>query len=154
CPPPLSIAVANAGGLGAMGALVTRPEGIGRWVEEFRMGSGSPFQLNTWIPDPKPVRDPDAEARVRKFMERWGPPVSESAGDMKLPDFDAQCDAMLEARPTAISSIMGVYPPSFVARLKDRGIAWFATVTTLAEGRIAADAGADAIVAQGLEAGG
>ena len=39
-------------------------------------------------------------------------------------------------------------------RLKERGIAWFATVTTLAEARAARDAGADAIVAQGLEAGG
>jgi nitronate monooxygenase len=70
------------------------------------------------------------------------------------PDFDAQCEALLDAAPTAISSIMGVFPASFVLRLKDRRIAWFATATTLAEARIARDAGADAIIAQGYEAGG
>jgi nitronate monooxygenase len=49
---------------------------------------------------------------------------------------------------------MGVYPPEFIRELKTRGIAWFAVVTTLAEAREAAAAGADAIVAQGMEAGG
>jgi nitronate monooxygenase len=49
---------------------------------------------------------------------------------------------------------MGVYPPAFVRRLKERGIAWFATATTPAEAKIARDAGADAIIAQGYEAGG
>jgi nitronate monooxygenase len=49
---------------------------------------------------------------------------------------------------------MGVFPEGFVQRLKERGIAWFATATTLAEARIAAQAGADAIIAQGYEAGG
>jgi nitronate monooxygenase len=49
---------------------------------------------------------------------------------------------------------MGLYPSSFVAKLKDHGIAWFACATTLAEAREAERAGADAIVAQGYEAGG
>ena len=49
---------------------------------------------------------------------------------------------------------MGLYPSPFVAKLKDRGIAWFACATTLAEAREAERAGADAIVAQGCEAGG
>jgi nitronate monooxygenase len=61
---------------------------------------------------------------------------------------------MLAARPLAISSIMGLYPPSFVTRLKSRGIAWFANVTTVREARAAEEAGADVIVAQGAEAGG
>jgi nitronate monooxygenase len=49
---------------------------------------------------------------------------------------------------------MGVFASAYVSRLKEQGIAWFATATTLAEARIARDAGADAIVAQGYEAGG
>jgi nitronate monooxygenase len=61
---------------------------------------------------------------------------------------------MLDARPTAISSIMGVYAPGFVAEMKARGILWFATATTVAEAKAAEAAGADAIVAQGMEAGG
>jgi nitronate monooxygenase len=47
CPASLSIAVANAGGMGAMGALMTEPPGIRAWVNEFRFGSNGPFQLNT-----------------------------------------------------------------------------------------------------------
>jgi nitronate monooxygenase len=49
---------------------------------------------------------------------------------------------------------MGVFPPGFVRSLKQRGIAWFATATTLREAKAAVDAGADAIIAQGYEAGG
>jgi nitronate monooxygenase len=154
CPASLSIAVANAGGMGAMGALLTPPEGIRAWVQEFRSGSKGPVQLNLWIPDPKPRRDLEAEKRMREFLAAWGPPVPSSAGDAVLPNFDAQCEAFLEAAPTAISSIMGVFPAAFVSRMKERGIAWFATATTLAEARIAAEAGADAIIAQGYEAGG
>ncbi len=154
CPPGLSIAVANAGGMGAMGALMTAPAGIHAWVREFREKSSGPFQLNTWIPDPNPIRDPEAEERVRKFVEKWGPPVSPEAGDTVPPKFEAQCEAFLEVAPAAVSSIMGIFPPSFVSRLKQRGIAWFATATTLAEAKLAAKAGADAIIAQGHEAGG
>ena len=154
CPPSLSIAVANAGGMAAMGALVHPPEGIAAWVADVRAATTGPIQLNTWMPDPAPRRDPSAEARVRSFMERWGPHVSPSAGDVALVDTDAQCEAFLDARPAAVSSIMGLLPPSYVERLKAAGIAWFATATTLAEARAAEAAGADAIVAQGFEAGG
>lgn len=61
---------------------------------------------------------------------------------------------MLTAAPRVISSIMGLYPAGFVAELKSRGILWFATATTVAEAKAAEQAGADAIVAQGMEAGG
>jgi nitronate monooxygenase len=66
----------------------------------------------------------------------------------------AQCAAVLAGRPRAVSSIMGLFSPEFVTALKARGIAWFATVTTVSEAIRAQDAGADAIVAQGIEAGG
>ena len=154
CPAGLSIAVANAGGMGAMGALVTPPQGILEWVREFRSKSRAPVQLNLWIPDPTPRRDSDAERRMREFLAQWGPVVAPGAGDKIPPDFDLQCEAFLEAAPAAVSSIMGVFPAPFIKRCKERGIAWFATATTLAEARIARDAGADAIVAQGYEAGG
>jgi nitronate monooxygenase len=49
---------------------------------------------------------------------------------------------------------MGVFPPGFVARLKAYGIAWFANTSTVAEAKAAEAAGADVIVAQGMEAGG
>jgi len=154
CPASLSIAVANAGGMGAMGALITPPAGIADWVREFRASSRGVFQLNTWIADPDPRRDPAAEARIREFMKQWGPEVASSAGDVSRPSVDDQCEAFIEANPKAVSSIMGLFAPDVVRRFKQHGIAWFATATTLDEARRAEDAGADAIIAQGFEAGG
>lgn len=154
CPPSLSIAVANAGGMGACGALLMQPEAIRSWVEEFRSQSRGGFQVNLWIPGAPAQRDADAEERVRRFLSVWGPAVPAEAGDSVLPDFAAQCAALLEEKPTAISSIMGLYSPEFVSAMKTRGILWFATATTVAEARAGADAGADAIIAQGMEAGG
>ncbi len=154
CPASLSIAVANAGGMGAMGALTTGRDGIREWVEEFRTGSRGAFQLNTWIPDPEPHRDREAEARMRAFLAAWGPAVPETAGDAVPPDFNEQCEAFLELEPEAVSSIMGLLPAAIVKRLKEKGIAWFATATTLPEALRAQAAGADAVIAQGFEAGG
>ena len=154
CPPSLSIAVANAGGLGACGALLMKPSEIDAWVTAFRAESAGPFQINLWIPDPAPVRDRVHEASLRAFLSGWGPPVSDGAGDATPPDFAAQCAALLAAHPPVVSSIMGLYPADFVRALKRHDIAWFATVSTLAEAREAEAAGADVIVAQGAEAGG
>jgi nitronate monooxygenase len=154
CPVSLSIAVANAGGMGAMGALVSSPQEIRDWVGEFRAGSKGPTQLNLWIPDPPQPRDDEEEKRMRQFLAAWGPAVPESAGNVATPDFGEQCKTFLELAPRVVSSIMGLYAAPFVQQLKDNGIAWFAGATTLAEARLAREAGADAIVAQGFEAGG
>ncbi len=152
--PALSIAVADAGGLGSCGVLMMRPDEIAAWAGAVRGKTNGAFQLNLWIPDPPPQRDAAHEARVREFLGKWGPAVPPEAADAKPPDFAAQCEAMLAAGAPIVSSVMGLYPPEFVARLKARGIAWFAVATTVAEARAAEAAGADVIVAQGMEAGG
>src|SRR5262245_10092938 len=154
CPASLSIAVAKAGGMGAMGALISSPDAIRTWAQDVRAAGANAFQLNTWIPDPPPKRNADIEAQVRKLLLAWGPELPATAGDVVLPDFPAQCDAFLDVKPTAVSSIMGVFPPAYAKKLKAHGIPWFATATTLAEAEEAQAAGADAIVAQGFEAGG
>lgn len=154
CPPALSVAVARAGGMGACGALLMLPEQISEWAADMRAGANGAFQMNLWIPDPPPQRDAGAEADVRRFLSRWGPKPGPEAADVAPPDFGAQCEAMLAAGPSVISSIMGVYSLDFVARMKARGVRWFATVTTVDEARMAEEAGADVIVAQGMEAGG
>jgi nitronate monooxygenase len=87
CPPSLAAAVANAGGMGALGALTTRPDGILDWAKEYRAQSNGSFQINLWIPDPAPTRDKSAELRVREFLSQWGPAVAHEAGDIPLHDF-------------------------------------------------------------------
>ncbi|MGY6707181.1 MAG: NAD(P)H-dependent flavin oxidoreductase [Rhizobiaceae bacterium] len=154
CPPALAGAVANAGGMGGCGALLMRPEEMAEWAERFRKLSNGTFQMNLWIPDPSPDRSPAHEAELRGFLSDWGPEPSQEAADSPMPDFEDQCQAMLECRPQVISSIMGLYPPAFVAEMKRLGIAWFATATTVGEAVEAQAAGADAIIAQGMEAGG
>lgn len=154
CPPALSAAVANAGGLGACGALLMQPAAIAAWAAAIRGASNGPFQFNLWIPDPPPHRDAAHETELRDFLAKWGPEVPATAADATPPDFAAQCEAMLEAAPPIVSSIMGLYPPEFVRRLKAKGIAWWANISTVAEARAAEAAGADVVVAQGMEAGG
>ena len=153
-PPGLAAAVANAGGMGGAGVLLSEPDAIADWAAAFRAQSNGAFQLNLWVPDPPPTRDPTREAALRRFLGRFGPAVPESAGDARPADFAAQCAALLEAAPTAVSSIMGLFPAEFVTALKARGIAWFACATSLDEARAAEAAGADAVVVQGVEAGG
>src|SRR6516165_10217089 len=154
CPPSLAIAIANAGGLGGCGALMMQPEAIRKWAADVRAGTNGGFQFNLWIPDPPPKRDAAAESAMRDFLANWGPPVPPEAGNVVLPDFQTQCDALLEASPAIVSSIMGLYSDRFIARMKTKGIKWFATVTTASEAKTAERAGADAIIAQGMEAGG
>ena len=98
CPAGLASAVANAGGMGGLGALTTQPDGIAAWVRQFRDQSNGGFQINLWIPDPPPVRDPEHEREVREFLGKWGPPVPPGAGDAMPLDFAAQCEALLVAQ--------------------------------------------------------
>jgi nitronate monooxygenase len=72
CPPSLSIVVANAGGLGACGALLMKPQEIRSWSEEFRKSSQGEFQINLWIPESPPARDLELEKQQREFLP-WGP---------------------------------------------------------------------------------
>ena len=152
--PQLSIAVANAGGMGACGALLMSPREIVEWAAAVRGATAGPFQLNLWIPDPAPRRDEVRDTAIRDFLASWGPPSSSAKAPAALPDFDEQCRALMTAAPAVASSVMGLFPPAFVDELKSRGVAWFATASTVAEARAAADAGADVIIAQGSEAGG
>lgn len=153
-PTSLSIAVMQAGGMGACGTLLMQPDAILNWAKEVRGHTTGPFNLNLWIPDPAPPRDETHEAQLSEFLGRWGPALGPDAGNATPPDFSAQCAAMLEAKPAVISSVMGLYPPAFVQAMKAAGITWFANVSTVTEALAAEAAGAEVIVAQGMEAGG
>ena len=154
CPPALAAAVSNAGGMGACGSLMLDSEQIKDWTNEFKSKTNGSLLLNTWIPDPEPTRDLHHEKQLIEFLSRFVPDMSNKFTNISNVSFEAQCRAMLDADPTVISSIMGLFKPSFVSELKDRRIKWFATVTSVSEAKIAEEAGADALVVQGSEAGG
>ena len=154
CPAELAASISNAGGIGSCGTLLMTPEEISNWVSDFKIKSNGTFMLNNWIPGPEPKRNAQHEAALRSFLTKFGPEVIPEIADSKPISFSEQCDAMLSARPQVISSIMGLYPSTFVTQMKQEGIRWFATVTSVSEALIAELAGADALVVQGSEAGG
>lgn len=154
CPVGLSVAVANAGGMGACGALLMTPEAILKWVADFRAGSGGAVQVNLWVPDAPAVRNIAGEAAVRRHLANWGPAISETEADTPLIDFDAQFAALLAAKPDVASSVMGLFSEAHVRALKAAGIGWVAAVSTVRDALAAGKAGADAIAVQGYEAGG
>src|SRR5438874_11547587 len=57
CPASLASAVANAGGMGGLGALMMPPDGIAGWVRQFRAQSTGRLQINQWLPAAPPVSD-------------------------------------------------------------------------------------------------
>ncbi|MEQ3551641.1 nitronate monooxygenase [Pseudonocardia nematodicida] len=151
CPPELAAEVVAAGGMGAAGVVNDPPETIASWARRFRdLAGDAPFQLNLWVPDP-PAESGDERA-VAAFLDRLGGRATDTAG--AGPEYAAQQQAVLDARPTVASSIMGLFDEAFVTALHDAGVAWFACATTLDEALAAQRAGADAVVAQGIEAGG
>ncbi|CAK9036981.1 unnamed protein product [Durusdinium trenchii] len=152
-PVALAAAVTDGGGMAACGVLGMSPSVIAEWSSSFRAQSGptAPLQLNTWIPDPPALRDPQKERKMRDFLQRFGPEVPEAAGDAKVVDFEAQVAAMIEAKPTVISSIMGLYPQEVVRKMKEQKIKWFAVATTVSEAIEAEAAGADAIIVDAVK---
>ena len=153
-PVSLSVAVAKGGGMGACGALLMEPQAIKQWAADFRNETSGPFQLNLWIPDAKPTRDSNHESELRDFLKGWGPAVSADEGSDTPPDFEAQCETLLEIAPPAISSIMGLFDAGFVERMKAKDIKWIANVSTVSEAKQAEAAGADVLIAKSFEAGG
>lgn len=71
-PVALAGAVADAGGMGACGALLMAPDDIAQWAARFRARSNGAFQMNLWVPDPEPVRDPAHETCLAGFLAHWG----------------------------------------------------------------------------------
>lgn len=152
-PPLLAVEVANAGGMGGCGALLMDASAIADWAAAFRQGSGGAFQINTWIPDPEPTLHPTDVARIGALLASRGVQIG-AVEESGMPNFTDQCEAIVKVRPTVASSIMGLYPPAVVTRMHAAGIAWFAAVTSVTEARAAHEAGADALVVSGVEAGG
>jgi nitronate monooxygenase len=154
--PALVAAVSNAGGLGFLAGAALAPEKIASEVAAIRALTDKPFGVNLFVLDPA---SPD-EATVRRALDAIDP-VSAQLGlppgeplERYAPDFRAQLDMLVELRVPVVSFTFGLLPKADVARLQAAGSYVIGTATQVAEGLAWRDEGADAIAAQGAEAGG
>lgn len=153
--PELAAAVSEAGGLGFIGAAYLSPEQIRTAAAKVRALTGRPFGINLFAPWPDPgAPDPSAAiAAVAPFFEDLG--LQRPAAPAAQPTrFDVQVDAILETGAAAFSFTFGIPEPAVLTRVRARGLAVFGTATTVEEARRLEDAGVDAVIAQGAEAGG
>ncbi|HEX2561788.1 NAD(P)H-dependent flavin oxidoreductase [Phenylobacterium sp.] len=155
-PPEMAQAVREAGGLGFLALAMVPPDEIEGAIEAFRGRSAAPFGVNLQMapevsPDPAEVET--AIARLKPWYEAVGVEPPSPPNRYSL-DFKAQLAALTRAAPPVASFTFGVFSKAEVAALKDAGTYVVGTATTVAEARAWAEAGADGIWAQGLEAGG
>jgi nitronate monooxygenase len=153
--PDLVAAVSNAGGLGSLGAAYLTPDQITDAIRRIRTLSSGPFNVNLFAGGWSTNQDFDAGpilALLAEAHEKLGipPPIAPVA----TPDpFPAQLEVVLDARPPIFSFTFGIPDGDAMSRLKSRGIQIWGTATTVEEARQLEQAGVNAIVAQGAEAG-
>ncbi|MEQ8813884.1 MAG: nitronate monooxygenase [Thalassobaculum sp.] len=154
--PALVAAVAEAGGIGFLGAQYLPLERIGEVARAVRARTNRAFGVNLFAPQPAPVLPPDPEAavaRVAPFFAELGleaPSVPASAAD----DFEDRLAALLETGASSLSFTMGLLPEPAMQAARARGMTLIGTATSVDEAVALERSGVDAIVAQGGEAGG
>jgi nitronate monooxygenase len=152
--PELAAGVSGAGGLGFLAMGYKSPEAVREEISAVRARTRRPFGVNLFVP-PGPPADPRGHARYLARLEVEAERLGVALGQPRRDDdaWDAKL-ALLQKDPVAVVSFtFGCPPADVVERLQACGTSVWVTVTDVAEGRAAAAAGADALVAQGLEAG-
>jgi nitronate monooxygenase len=150
--PALAAAVSEAGGLGFLAAGYLAPSAVRADIESLRELTQRPFGINVFAP-PQPVPDPRAVERyARALAQRHGAEVGVPRHDDD--GWEEKLALVAELAVPVVSFTFGCPEPTVVARLHGAGAAVWITVTTADEARIAERAGADALVVQGVEAGG
>ena len=152
----LAIAVSRAGGLGSFPAAGSTPDQLLESVRAIRAATSAPFAINLFIidpcmPDPQVVRA--AISRLAHWRARYGLPA-QSPPAIWAQDFAAQFEAVLEAAPHFASFTFGCLTAEQARDLHKRGSRIIGTATCVEEALAWQAAGADAICAQGIEAGG
>ena len=152
--PALVAATGNAGGFGFLGAAYLAPAQIADAVRAVRALSARPFGINLFAPTALDAgADVEAaRARLAPYYAEFGLPVPAAAPPEDR--FDAQLDAALAANVRAISFTFGIPTAAALEKVRAGNAVLIGTATTVAEAHALRDAGFDAIVAQGSEAGG
>jgi nitronate monooxygenase len=154
----LARSVASTGALGSLGCALLSPDVIRESVRTFRESTRGPINLNFFC---HAMESPDAAAIERwkdvlkPHYECWGLDIETvSATRLRMP-FDSEAyEVVEELNPEVVSFHFGLPASTLVDRLKQRGIKILSSATTVAEARWLESRGCDAIIAQGIEAGG
>jgi nitronate monooxygenase len=157
--PALAAAVSNAGGLGSLGVGAMNAEGARKVIRETRALTDKPFNINVFCHQPA-----EANAAVEKSWTEWLAPLF-AQYDAKPPQAlseiytsfivdEAMLQVFVEEKPAVVSFHFGLPSKTYIDALRGAGIKLFASATSVEEAEQVAAAGVDAIVAQGIEAGG
>jgi nitronate monooxygenase len=151
----LALAVSEAGGLGFLAAGYRTAADLDDEVRDFRARSDRPFGVNVFTPPSTPA-DPSVYSRYVARLEPEAARARVALGDPRFDDDDwpAKVDALLELAPPVVSFVFGCPPAETLAQLRAAGTSVWVTITSPGEARQAQEAGADALVVQGYEAGG
>ncbi|HEY9776620.1 MAG TPA: nitronate monooxygenase [Planktothrix sp.] len=157
--PEMAAAVSNAGALGSIGVGAVDAAGARAMIGATRELTKRAFNVNLFCHRPA-TADPQRElAWVEELAPRFKqlgaqPPKALHEIYKSFVVDREMLEMLLEERPAVVSFHFGLPPAEFIGRLKDAGIALFASATSLSEGHALQAADVDAIVAQGFEAGG
>jgi len=154
----LAIAVSNAGGLGSLPCAMLSPDAMRKELAALRDGTDRPFNVNFFC-HIQPTFDPEREAAWRKLLtpyyDEYGVTLPEPGGGPGRAPFDERAAELVEEfRPAVVSFHFGLPRRSLMGRVKAAGAVVLASATTVEEGIWLEEHGVDAVIAQGLEAGG
>jgi nitronate monooxygenase len=154
----LAIAVSNAGGLGSLPCALLDPSGVRREVAAIRAGTTRPFNVNFFChadPEVDAAREAAWRQRLAPYYSELGvDPAAAPSGPVRL-SFDAGTAELLEdLRPPVVSFHFGLPSEALLSRVRRTGAKILSSATTVEEARWLEARGVDAVIAQGLEAGG
>ncbi|WP_397448752.1 NAD(P)H-dependent flavin oxidoreductase [Pseudomonas sp. NA-150] len=158
-PPAMAAAVSNAGGLGSIGVGATNAAGARAMIKAVRELSSGPLNVNLFCHRPAQA-DAALEAawidRLQPLFKQYGAAATAGLSEIyrSFVEDDDMLAMLLEEKPKVVSFHFGIPAPERVRALREAGIVLLGSATSLAEARMLADGGVDAIVAQGYEAGG
>jgi nitronate monooxygenase len=157
--PAMAAAVSNAGALGALGLAAEKAEGAGRMIAATRELTNRPFNVNVFCHRPATANAAVEAAWIARFSPEFAalgaePPTALREIYETFYGNAAMTALLLETRPAIVSFHFGLPNEDQVRALKEAGIVLFGSATSLVEAQKLADAGVDAVVAQGYEAGG
>ena len=154
----LALAVAQAGGLGSLPAATLTPEALRRDLAAIRERSVGPINVNFFChapPEPDAEREAAWRALLAPYYAEFGlDPAAVVAGPARTPFNHELADVLAELPPAIVSFHFGLPAPDLLERVRATGAKVLSSATTVDEARWLDAQGVDAIVAQGLEAGG